>query len=229
MRQVSVDIAHDLKTPLNRLAISVYSAIEAERADIPHIEELLRAETEIRQINDTFDALLRIAQIEAGARRSRFAEVALAPMLLDLVDAYSAVAEDNGQNLGIEMPSNLGKVVGDRPLLTQLFANLIENAIRHCPKDAQIAIQGKVAGGKVIIEVSDDGPGIPEREYEAVFRRLYRVERSRTTPGSGLGLSMVKAIADLHGAKVSLADNRPGLRVIVEFPETATGVSLSDL
>jgi signal transduction histidine kinase len=218
MRQVSVDIAHDLKTPLNRLAIRVYSAIEAENAGISRIEDLLGAEKEIRQINDTFDALLRIAQIEAGARRSRFASVDLGPLCIDLVDAYSGVAEEGGQRLNIEISSSPSIVTGDRDFLTQLFANLIENAIRHCQVGAHIELVAKDVGGKVVVEVSDDGPGIPADEYEAVFRRLYRVEHSRTTPGSGLGLSMVKAIAELHGAKVSLSNNNPGLRVIVEFP-----------
>ena len=136
MRQVSVDIAHDLKTPLNRLAINIYSAIEAERAGVPHGDQLIRAEGEIRQINLTFEALLRIAQIEAGARRSRFTEVILPPIFVDLLDAYAGVAEGNQQHLHIEVSPDLGNVIGDKDLLTQLFANLIENAIRHCPTTA---------------------------------------------------------------------------------------------
>ena len=217
MRQVSVDIAHDLKTPLNRLAINVYSAIEAEKAGVPHGDELLKAESEIRQINLTFEALLRIAQIEAGARRSRFTGVPLGPIFVDLLDAYSGVAEENHQRLHVEVPPDLGLVTGDRDLLTQMFANLIENALRHCPVGADIGVTANQKDGRITVVLADTGPGIPEEEHEAVFRRLYRVERSRTTPGSGLGLSLVKAIADLHGAKVQLADNNPGLRVMVSF------------
>jgi signal transduction histidine kinase len=220
MRQVSVDIAHELKTPLNRLAINVYSAIEAEKAGVPHGDQLLKAESEIRQINLTFEALLRIAQIEAGARRSRFTAVPLGPIFVDLLDAYSGVAEENHQRLHVEVPLDLGLVTGDRDLLTQMFANLIENALRHCPVGADIGVTGNNVNGRIAVVLADTGPGIPEEEHAAVFRRLYRIERSRTTPGSGLGLSLVKAIADLHGAKVGLADNNPGLRVTVSFPDS---------
>ena len=110
---------------------------------------------------------------------------------------------------------------GDRELLTQLFANLIENAIRHCPPGTTIGMELKAGQGEVIARIHDTGPGIPEAEREKVFQRLYRLEKSRSRPGSGLGLSLVAAIADLHGAKVTLGDNRPGLSVTVAFPGLA--------
>ncbi|HWK37566.1 MAG TPA: sensor histidine kinase, partial [Hyphomicrobium sp.] len=110
------------------------------------------------------------------------------------------------------------RIVGDRELLTQLFANLIENAIRHAPPGTDIAIKLETRGDRLVAVVADTGPGVPTCEHENVFRRLYRLERARSTPGSGLGLSLVAAVADLHGATVTLADNGPGLCVEVSFP-----------
>jgi signal transduction histidine kinase len=220
MRQVSVDIAHDLKTPLNRLTITVFDAVAT--AEGTGVEPLLvQVEQEIEQINATFDALLRIAQIESGSRKAKFALVSLGSILTQLSELYADVAEERGQSLVVDISSGLGPVQGDKELLVQMFANLIENAIRHAGPGASLEINARKHGERVIVEVADDGPGIPEAEREAVFQRLYRVERSRTTPGTGLGLSLVKAVADLHGAIVTLADNSPGLRVLVEIRTAA--------
>jgi signal transduction histidine kinase len=218
MRQVSVDIAHDLKTPLNRLAITVESAIEADEAGKPVAAWLRQAQEEGVRINATFDALLRIAQIEAGARRARFTSVAPGTILERIADAYGEVAVEHGQTLRLTAPDGLPPVSGDRDLMLQMLANLVENAIRHCPPGASIVLSGRIDDGRVELSVADDGPGIPAEERDKVFRRLYRVEKSRTTPGSGLGLSLVKAVADLHGATVTLRDNAPGLVVAVSFP-----------
>lgn len=217
MRQVSVDIAHDLKTPLNRLAIIVENAIEADEAGKPVATFLTQAQQEGARINATFDALLRIAQIEAGARRARFVPVAPDALLESIAEAYGEVAVEHGQTLQLLPAGSLPAIHGDRDLLLQLLANLVENAIRHCPPGARIALGGRIGAGRVELVVADNGPGIPAAERDKVFRRLYRVEKSRTTPGSGLGLSLVKAIVDLHGATVTLGDNAPGLTVTVSF------------
>jgi signal transduction histidine kinase len=223
MRQVSVDIAHDLKTPLNRLAITVESAIEADEAGKPVAGLLGQAQEEGTQINATFDALLRIAQIEAGARRARFTSVAPDSILESIADAYGEVAVEHGQTLQLTQSAGLPPINGDRDLLVQMLANLVENAIRHCPPGANIALDGRLVGDHVEFTVTDNGPGLPADERDKVFSRLYRVEKSRSTPGSGLGLSLVKAIADLHGATVSLCDNAPGLVVTVVFPLPSQG------
>lgn len=217
MRQVSVDIAHDLKTPLNRLAITIESAIEADEAGKPVSSLLSQAQEEGTRINATFDALLRIAQIEAGARRARFTPVAPDTVLDSIAEAYGEVAVEHGQTLRLIPSGPLPAIHGDRDLLLQLLANLVENAIRHCPPGARIELSGRINAGRVELAVADSGPGIPAAERDKVFRRLYRVEKSRTTPGSGLGLSLVKAIVDLHGATISLRDNAPGLVVTVSF------------
>lgn len=217
MRQVTVDIAHDLKTPLNRLAITVREA--GTMAEGTEIEAMLAvAEEEIDDVSRTFDALLRIAQVEAGSRRSRFAAVDLTGILRQMGELYGDVAEGRGQQVTVDVSTDFPRIRGDRELLTQMFANLVENALKHGGENAKIAIGATAATGPAVVEISDNGPGIPEDEREAVFRRFYRVERSRTTPGTGLGLSLVKAIADLHGASLSLQDNNPGLRVVITFP-----------
>ena len=217
MRQVSTDIAHDLKTPLQRLSLLINEAMEASGNGVS--EPIERAKEEATRINATFDALLRIAQIEAGARRSRFSMIDLKESLETIAEVYADVAEDNGQSLSLSVAATEKmNIVGDRELIVQLFANLVENAIRHSPQGSAIEIRGHVSDKAIIVEINDNGPGIPEAEREKVFRRLYRLDKSRTTPGTGLGLSLVKAIADVHGAKIKLRDNGPGLGVVLTFP-----------
>ncbi len=224
MRQVSVDIAHDLKTPLNRLGITIESAMEAEQKGEPLGGLLGQAQEEGRQINFTFDALLRIAQIEAGARRARFAPQLLTPLLETIVEIYAEVALERGQSLCLAPPAGpVPAILGDRELLMQLFANLVENALRHGPKRVAVTLAIEAAPDAAIVRIADTGPGIPDQERQQVFRRLYRLDKSRSTPGSGLGLSLVKAIIDLHGATIMLADRhpgqvQPGLLVEMRFP-----------
>lgn len=221
MRQVSVDIAHDLKTPLNRLSIIVEGALEKAEKGEGNSTELVQAQNEAGRINATFEALLRIAQLESGARRERFTQVSLAEVLSILAEAYEDVAIENGQSLSLSTETGDAAIVrGDRDLLTQLFANLIENAIRHAKGGTKIGIYVHRRNGMVSARVVDDGPGIPKDESERVFQRLYRLEKSRSTEGTGLGLSMVKAITDLHGASITLSSANPGLAVTLNFPAT---------
>lgn len=222
MRQVSSDIAHDLKTPLNRLKMTIDTAIGKNDKGKPVTDELAEARVESDRINETFDALLRIAQIEAGARKSRFAAIDLGEVVGSMAEIYTDVADDDRKSLAVKGSlSNLHAISGDRELLVQMFANLIENAIRHCPEGTRIAISAANLGNLVVTEISDNGPGIPPAERDKVFQRLYRTEKSRTTPGSGLGLALVRAVVDLHGAALTLDDNRPGLKVRIEFPVRA--------
>lgn len=222
LRQVSADIAHDLKTPIGRLQITIQQARDAAAAGQTIAPLLDEAEHETGTINATFEALLRIAQIESGRRRERFDRLALPEILTTLADAYGAVAEDAGHELVVHIPDENLAIEGDRELLFQMFANLIENAIRHCPNGARIELTTDGgSAGSIVVRVSDNGPGIPAGEREKVFRRLYRLDKSRTTPGSGLGLSIVKAIADLHHASIELGDNNPGLVATIKFPAAA--------
>ena len=168
--------------------------------------------------SNTFAALLRIAQIEAGVRRAHFARVDLSHLCSEVVEAYVAVAEDVGQTIAARVEPGIA-VSGDGNLLTQMLVNLIENAIRHTPAGTSISLMLTMAAEGPRLTVADTGPGIPETERKKVFRRFYRLERSRTSSGSGLGLTLVAAVADLHGATVALADNTPGLCVTVAFPK----------
>jgi signal transduction histidine kinase len=217
MRQVSADIAHELKTPLNRLRLTLEEARGAygEQDDVARL--LDEAHDESDQINATFEALLRISQIEAGARRLRFSSVDLEDILNLMEDVYTEVAEDNHQRLFVG-PCQQTFVHGDRELLVQMLVNMVENAITHCPPGTEISVSLRRIGSAAVLTVSDSGPGIPAPERDKVFRRLYRLDKSRTTPGSGLGLSLVKAIADLHGARIELEDNHPGVKISVQFP-----------
>ncbi|MBZ9773023.1 ATP-binding protein [Mesorhizobium sp. CO1-1-8] len=219
MKQVSANIAHDLKTPLNRLQMILDTASEKNLSGQKIAAELAEAHAESLQINETFDALLRIAQIEAGARRARFTDVDLGEVLQTIAEIYAEVAEDDGKSLSLAHPRETTDLIhGDRELLTQMFANLVENALRHCPPGTTIKLSVRRQDEHVVASVADNGPGIPAEEREKVFQRLYRLDHSRSTSGSGLGLSLVRAIADLHGASITLGDEQPGLAVAVSFP-----------
>lgn len=218
MRQVSADIAHDLKTPLNRLKLILEeAALRAENSE-PLKNQLKDALQESDQINATFQALLRISQIEAGARKTRFARVDIKDVLENIAEIFADVAEDNGQKLAFDATNTPEcPIEGDRELLTQLFVNLVENAMRHCPAGTEISLVLNRSGDAYAAIVADNGHGIPKDEREKVFRRLYRLDKSRNSPGYGLGLSMVRAIADLHGMSINIEDNHPGARFVLTW------------
>lgn len=222
MKQVSTNIAHDLKTPLNRLYIKIEEAAAASAAGKPVQDKLDEAIDEAGIINGTFEALLRIAQIEAGARKAQFIGMDLLPTIQTAVEVYEAVVEEHGQTLSLQLDKSVEEnaglhLLGDKDLLLQMIVNIIENSIRHCPAGTHIVMSAGIVNSIVWISVCDNGPGIPEDEREKVFKRLYRLDASRTTQGSGLGLSLVKAVADLHCGSVSLEDNNPGLCLKVTF------------
>lgn len=216
--QSSTDIAHDLKRPIGRLRQKLDVALRSATTVAEFRREVEASLEELDLIVETFEALLRIAQIEAGARRERFRPVDLKGLLGEVTEIYRPVVDDAGDILTVDIAGPAATIVsGDGELLIQLFANLIENAIRHCPQGTaiRIALEEGQAGPRVV--VADNGPGVPAEERDNVFHRLYRLEKSRSTPGSGLGLSLVAAIAELHGARVTLKDNCPGLLVEIEF------------
>jgi len=163
---------------------------------------------------------LRIAQIEAGAREAGIEDVELGSLLARVGDLYRPVMDDASHPFEARL-SPCPAVRGDPQLLLQLLTNLLDNAVNHTPAGTGIALIAEMDGARPTIAVVDQGPGIPIEDRQKVFRRFFRREQSRTTPGSGLGLALVSAIADLHGAEISLLDNRPGLRVVVRFPEAA--------
>lgn len=219
LQQVSSDIAHDLRTPLSRLRQRLELARQRE-ATVDGLQAAVDgAIDQTDAILDTFAALLRIAQIEAGTRKAGFAAVDLSNMLYELADAYQVAAEDKGQMLKAEITPGL-RVWGDRDLLLQLYANLIDNAVRHSPASTEIVVQAASDSGIVRTVIADHGSGIPAQYRSKVLQRFYRLEASRTTPGNGLGLSLANAIAGLHEARFMLEDNQPGLRCVTLFSAT---------
>jgi len=220
VNQSSTDIAHDLKKPMSRLRERLEVA-RAKAGSVEEFQEVVDAVmADVDSIVATFEALLNISQLQAGDRRGRFTDLDLKVVLNDVAELFEPVVEDTGGRFQLKitrMPP--ARIRGDRELLIQLFANLIENAVRHCPAAVQIRMQLESTADAFVASVCDDGPGIPEEEHGNVFRRFYRLEKDRSSDGHGLGLSLVAAIADLHGATIGLRDNNPGLRVDVSFPK----------
>ncbi|WP_291730160.1 HAMP domain-containing sensor histidine kinase [Leisingera sp. F5] len=216
LRQVSADIAHDLKTPIQRVAVQL--ARLQEMPDLPPEAQTLadQALAETRGITSTFQALLQIAQLEGGTPQSRFEPVDLCEIAATFAEIYEPAAEEQNRTFTLSLPQAPVLVSGDRALIGQMLANLIENALRHTPEGTGISLSLQ-HNRETILSLRDHGPGIADAEHQNVLRRLYRLEKSRTTPGSGLGLSLVAAIAELHGARLTLSDANPGLQVEVAF------------
>ncbi len=214
LKQVSSDIAHDMRTPLTRLRHKLEAGLSAPQERGQALESAL---ADLDSILDTFAGLLRIAQIEGGARRAAFRTSDLSAIGLTVVEAFAPSAEDAQQTLRLEADAT-APVVGDPELLTQMLANLVENALRHAGPGADIRVVATLGETAATLSVIDNGPGVPALERERLFDRFYRLERSRSTPGSGLGLALVAAVAKLHGAEVRLIAADPGLEARVTFP-----------
>jgi signal transduction histidine kinase len=225
IQQISGDIAHDLRTPLTRLR----HKLELARSEATDVEQYALAMEYAIEESDrilmTFSSLLRIGQIESGANAPPFEPIDLSALLKELAEIYQPVAEDAHHTLRSNIEPNI-TASGERNLLSQVFVNLIENAITHTPSDTKIVVGLKKVDDQIIAWVDDSGLGIPASEHKRVFRRFYRLEPSRSIPGSGLGLSLVAAIVRFHGAQIELTDNQPGLRVSIIFlPMRSTSVT----
>lgn len=216
LRQVSQDIAHDLRTPLTRTRQQLEASLEAHPGDVPRAA-VTRAINEVDAALETFAALLRIASIEARQRRSGFVRVELSAIVGEVLDIYRPVAEDSGHTLAASITAGLTGHA-DRALLVQMLANLLDNALTHTPAGTSVYVTLSTQDSRPLLRISDSGPGIPAADLDRVVQRFVRLDRSRSTPGSGLGLSLVAAICDLHGIALSLADAHPGLELTCRFP-----------
>ncbi len=218
VQQVSTNIAHDLRTPLGRIRQRL-EGLARNPETPPSTREIV--ESVMQQLDDTletFTALLRIAEINSGSRRAGFVSVNLGKVLENLVNAYCPTAEDSDRKLSLVFatPSRL-MMWGDRELLTQLFANLIENSLQHTPRGTHIQLRAGRVGRYLEVLVQDNGPGVPEGEFGQILKPFYKLNRSRTQTSGGLGLSLVAAIAKIHNAKILLSDAQPGLCVRTVF------------
>ncbi len=221
LKNVSDNIAHDLKTPLHRLRTRAERALQSGRSPEKLAEALGSVIEEADTLIQTFDALLSIARLEAGSRSESFGPLNISALIRDVADLYEPAAEERGLSLRLSCTGDL-MMAGEKHLIGQALVNLLDNAIKYAvpasksadeapPSDVEIGLEDK--GDTVDILISDRGPGIPKKDRERVLQRFVRLQPSRSIPGSGLGLSLVAAVARLHDGSVSLEDNEPGLRV----------------
>jgi signal transduction histidine kinase len=217
VRQVSNAIAHDLRTPITRARTRLEdAAIHARTSDELHAA-IERAIADLDGIIAVFQALLRIAEIEAGSRRSSFKDIDLAPLLGVVAELYEAVAEEKDVRLVLDTPARL-PAYGDKELIQQAVANLVDNAVKFSPPGSEVQIRGEARPIGLAIVVVDHGPGIPLIDRSRATERFFRGESARSTPGAGLGLALVQAVAQLHGGELRLDEASPGLEATLLLP-----------
>ena len=214
MRDVTDNLAHDLRNPLNRLRNRLETSQLQPSAQTDYPQLIQDTIVEVDELIKTFNALLSIAQIESSAQRQDWAEVDLTLLIEELADLYMAVAEEQNLTLSYHAAPGL-QIHGNRQLLAQAITNLLDNAVKYTPVGGEIHLAATQQAGNITITVADNGPGIPEVQREQVFKRFTRLDNARSTPGNGLGLSLVKAVAELHSATVQLDDNHPGLKASI--------------
>ena len=221
VKQVSDSVAHDLRTPLTRMRGRLEKAYLGARS--AESDQTLIGDTiaDLDAVLRIFASIVRIAQIETQARKGGFRTVNLVEIAGEVVELYDAAAEQDGTSLKLTGDREV-LVTGDRDLIFDAIANLVDNALKHGRHGGEVVVACENVEGQRLISITDDGPGIPPCEHEHVFKRFYRLEQSRYTPGNGLGLSLVAAVARLHGARIELLPSAPGLKVKLWFAPPAS-------
>jgi signal transduction histidine kinase len=215
VKGVTEDIAHDLRTPLTRLLAGLERARRRKASPVEYEAAIDDAIVETKGVLGTFTALLRIAEVESAARQAGFAGLDLNTVAADVAELYEPVGEEKGISVVLERTELRAEITGDTNLLFEAIGNLVDNAIKYSPPGSRVAVRVLSGNDRIGIEVSDNGPGIPADDRGAVLRRFHRVEKCRNTPGSGLGLSLVAAVARLHRFDLAIEDAHPGCRIVL--------------
>jgi signal transduction histidine kinase len=220
LSQFANNIAHDLRSPLNRIINRLDAGLRTMDGDNPAKKLLEKNIQEMQELIGTFNSILNISELEANTEFRQFEPCDLQRIISNLVEFYEPYAAEKDVALVSTLEQPI-RIQGEKNLLTQAFANLIDNALKFTPRGGAIAITASQSLRQADIMIADNGPGIPQAFRQKVFEKFFRLEQSRNTKGNGLGLSLVAAIADIHNAVITLEDNHPGLKVIISFPQTA--------